>query len=102
VIHGPIPPFEESFCVVDVIEGAGVWDFSKISFTLPKDICDSIRVVSVCPVSNQEDYLAWDSSDGGFNLGKAYHLACKPSNVINGNSSWLWKVKTSPRIVFFL
>jgi hypothetical protein len=23
VIHGPIPPFEESFCVVDVIEGVG-------------------------------------------------------------------------------
>jgi hypothetical protein len=22
--------------------------------------------------------------------------------VINGNSNWLWKVKTSPRIVFFL
>jgi hypothetical protein len=23
VIQGPIPPFEESFCVVDVIEGVG-------------------------------------------------------------------------------
>jgi ribonuclease HI len=102
VIHGPIPHLEESFCVVDVIEGVGVWDFSRISFTLPKIISDSIRAVSVCSFSNKEDCLAWDSSDGGFNLGKAYQLACKPSNVINGPSSWLWKVKTSPRIMFFL
>uniref|UniRef100_A0A2N9FPJ3 CCHC-type domain-containing protein n=1 Tax=Fagus sylvatica TaxID=28930 RepID=A0A2N9FPJ3_FAGSY len=99
VIHGPIPHLEESFCVVDVIEGVGVWDFSRISFTLPKIISDSIRAVSVCSFSNKEDCLAWDSSDGGFNLGKAYQLACKPSNVINGPSSWLWKVKTSPRII---
>uniref|UniRef100_A0A2N9FT32 CCHC-type domain-containing protein n=1 Tax=Fagus sylvatica TaxID=28930 RepID=A0A2N9FT32_FAGSY len=71
-IQGPIPPFEDCFCVVDVIEG--------------------------------EDSIAWDSSDGGFSLGKAYQLARNHQNVVNGskNSMWLWKVKTSPRIVFFL
>jgi ribonuclease HI len=104
VIQGPIPPLEECFCVVDVIEGVGFWDFSKISFNLPDNIRDAIRAVNVCSLSNQEDSIAWDSSDGGFSLGQAYQLARKQQNVVNrpNNSMWLWKVKTSPRILFFL
>ena len=103
-IQGPIPPLEECFCVVDVIERVGFWDFSKISFTLPNDIRDAIRAVNVCSLSNQVDSIAWDSSDGGFSLGQAYQLDRKQQNVVNGpiNSMWLWKVKTSPRILFFL
>ena len=58
----------------------------------------------MCSLSNQEDSIAWDSSDGGFSLSQAYQLARKQQNVVNGptNSMWLWKIKTSPRILFFL
>jgi hypothetical protein len=46
----------------------------------------------------------WDSHRGGFSLSKAYLLACNSFTDCNSlkPSSWIWKVRTSLRILFFL
>jgi ribonuclease HI len=104
VIQGPLLNHEDSLKVCDVVEGVGSWDLSRVSMTIPNLTCDSIRAVPVCTTRQQEDCIAWDSSNGDFCLKMAYLLACKSpmaSNTI-APSNWIWKVNTSPRIRFFL
>uniref|UniRef100_A0A2N9HP80 Reverse transcriptase domain-containing protein n=1 Tax=Fagus sylvatica TaxID=28930 RepID=A0A2N9HP80_FAGSY len=104
VIQGPLLNHEDSLRVCDVVEGVGSWDLSRVSMTIPTLTCDSIRAVPVCITRQQEDCIAWDSSNGDFCLKMAYLLACKSPTASNtiAPSNWLWKVNTSPRIRFFL
>uniref|UniRef100_A0A2N9GVI8 Reverse transcriptase domain-containing protein n=1 Tax=Fagus sylvatica TaxID=28930 RepID=A0A2N9GVI8_FAGSY len=50
------------------------------------------------------DKHVWDSSEGEFSLGKAYSLAWNNFSECTSlkQSSWIWKVRTRPRILFFL
>jgi ribonuclease HI len=105
LIHGPLTVIESSLRVCDVLEGSGVWNFERLSFSLPPSILETIRAIYVSPLSRREDCLAWDSSNGIFCLKKAVHLA--KSHTINpltshGNPKWIWTTKSSPRICFFL
>ena len=82
-----------------------MWNFDRLSFSLPPSILEAIKAIYVSPLSRREDCLAWDSSNGTFCLKKAVHLA--KSHTLNflpshGNPKWIWTTKTSPRICFFL
>ena len=81
-----------------------MWDFSKISLTLPLNTREAIKAISVCPTTSLADRRVWDSNGGDFNLGKAYVLACNTQTecISPKPSAWIWKVRTSPRILFFL
>jgi ribonuclease HI len=81
-----------------------LWNLSTLSLDIPNHIRESIKAISVCPNRPLADKRIWDSVGGEFNLGKAYSIACnKFSKCSSLNpSSWIWKVRTSPRIMFFL
>jgi hypothetical protein len=104
LVHGPLSTLEDSYWVCDVIEGVSTWDFSKISLTLPLTTWEAIRAISVCPTRSLADRRVWDSNVGDFKLGKTYALACNTQTECYSPkpSSWIWKVRTNPRILFFL
>jgi ribonuclease HI len=104
LVHGPLSFLEDSLRVCDVMESVSMWDFSKLSLDIPTTTRETIKAISVCSFRPIADRHVWDSSGGDFHLGKAYSLAC--NRFAEGNSlkqsSWIWKVRTSPRILFFL
>ena len=104
LVYGPLPPLEDSFRVSDVLESVSMWDFSKISLHIPHTTREAIKAITVCSTRPIADRRVWDSNGGDFNLGKAYSLACKSFDACSSlkQSSWIWKVRTSPRIHFFL
>jgi ribonuclease HI len=104
LVHGPLSPWEDSLRVCDVVEGVSMWNFSSLSLDIPSCIRESIKAISVCPNRPLVDKRVWDSVGGDFNLGKAYSIACNNFSECSSlnPSSWIWKVKTSPRIKFFL
>jgi hypothetical protein len=103
-VYGPLSPLEDSFRVSDVLESVSMWDFSKISLHIPHITREAIKAITVCSTRPIADRRVWDSNGGDFNLGKAYSLACKSFDACSSlkQSSWIWKVRTSPRIHFFL
>jgi ribonuclease HI len=104
LVQGPLSSWEDSLRVCDVIEGGSMWDFSKISLGISANIHEAIKVTSVCQNRHIPDKRVWDSVGGDFKLGKAYSLACnnRPECSSFKPSSWIWKVRTCPRIMFFL
>jgi hypothetical protein len=104
LVQGPLSPLEDSFRVCDVIESVSMWDFSKISLTLPSNTCEAIKAILVCPSRPLADRCVWDSSGGEFNLKKAYSIACNTQSecIKHKPSDWIWKVRTNPRIQFFI
>ena len=104
LIHGPLSPLEDSLRVCDVIENVSMWDFSKISLDILPITREAIKAIVVCPTRPIADRRVWNSSGGEFKLGKAYSLACNNFAECSSlkQSSWIWKVRTSPRILFFL
>ena len=61
-MQGPLSPVEDSFRVCDVIEGVSMWDFSKISLTLPSNTFEAIKAISVCSSRTLADRHVWDSN----------------------------------------
>jgi hypothetical protein len=104
LVHGPLSSQEDSLRVCDVVEGVSMWNLSTLSLDIPTCIRESIKAISVCPNRPLADKHVWDSVGGEFKLGKAYSIACnKFSECSSLNPSfWIWKVRTSPRIMFFL
>ena len=58
----------------------------------------------ICPNRPLADKRVWDTVGGDFKLGKAYSIACNEFSECSSSKpfSWIWKVRTSPRIMFFL
>jgi hypothetical protein len=81
-----------------------MWDFSKISLDILPTTREAIKAISVCSIRPIADKHVWDSSEGEFSLGKAYSLAWNNFSECTSlkQSSWIWKVRTRPRILFFL
>jgi hypothetical protein len=106
LVQGPLSPVEDSFRACDVIDGVSMWDFSKISLTLPSNTYEAIKAISICSSRTLADRRVWDSNGGEFNLKKAYTIACNtPSECLKPKpkpSNWIWNVRTNPRIKFFL
>uniref|UniRef100_A0A2N9G3W3 CCHC-type domain-containing protein n=1 Tax=Fagus sylvatica TaxID=28930 RepID=A0A2N9G3W3_FAGSY len=104
LVHGPLSSWEDSLRVCDVVEGVSMWNLSTLSLDIPTCTRESIKAISVCPNRPLADKRVWDSVGGEFKLGKAYSIAYnKFSECSSLNpSSWIWKVRTSPRIMFFL
>jgi ribonuclease HI len=104
LVQGPLSPIEDSLRVCDVIEGVSMWDLSKISLSLPLNTCEAIKATSVCPSRPLADRCVWDSSGGEFNIKKAYSIAYNTQSECTKlkPSDWIWKVRTNPRIQFFI
>jgi hypothetical protein len=104
LVHGPLSIWEDSLHVCDVVEGVSMWNFSILSLDIPTCTREAIKAISICPNRPLTDKRVCDTVRGDFKLGKAYSIACnKFSECSNSNpSSWIWKVRTSPRIMFFL
>ena len=104
IIQGPLTLEEENFMVGHVIEGATHWDLIKLPLVLPSSIVECIRATHLCTLNFMGDQLVWDSSDGEFNLRKAYQLACKPDLLPTQDAQvkWLWQPFSSSRVLFFL
>jgi hypothetical protein len=104
LVHGPLSVWEDSLRVCDVVEGVSMWNLSTLSLAIPTCTRESIKAISVCPNRPLADKRFWDSVGGEFKLGKAYSIACNKFSECSSlkPSSWIWKVRTSPRIMFFL
>uniref|UniRef100_A0A2N9HXU9 CCHC-type domain-containing protein n=1 Tax=Fagus sylvatica TaxID=28930 RepID=A0A2N9HXU9_FAGSY len=102
LVHGPLSLWEDSLRVCDVVEGVSMWNLSILSLDLPTCIRESIKAISVCPNRPLADKRVWDSVGGEFKLGKAYSIACNNFSECSSlnPSSWIWKVRTSPRISY--
>jgi ribonuclease HI len=81
-----------------------MWNLSTLSLDIPYCTQESIKAISVCTNRPLADKRVWNSVGGDFTLGKAYSIACKKFSDCSSlkPSSWIWKVRTSPRIMFFL
>ena len=103
-MQGPLSLVEDSIRVCDVIKGVSMWDFSRISLSLPSSTYEAIKALSVCPSRPLADRRVWDSVGGQFSLKKAYSIACNTSSECfkTKPSDWIWNVGTNPRIKFFL
>ena len=90
--------------VCDVVEGVNMWNLSILSLDIPTCTREAIKAISVCPNRSLADKRVWNIIGGDFKLGKAYSIACNKFSECSSfkPSSWIWKVSTSPRIMFFL
>uniref|UniRef100_A0A2N9HJ77 Reverse transcriptase domain-containing protein n=1 Tax=Fagus sylvatica TaxID=28930 RepID=A0A2N9HJ77_FAGSY len=104
LVHGPLSPWEDSLRVCDVVEGVSMWNFSILSLVIPTCTREAIKAISVCSNRPLADKRVWDTVGGDFKLGKAYSIACNNFSECSSlrHSFWIWKVRTSPRIMFFL
>ena len=103
LVHGPLSIGEDTLRVCDVVEGVNLWNLSSLSLDIPVATREAIKAMWICPNSSLADKRVWNTVGGDFKLGKAYSIACNNfSECPSSNpSSWIWKVRTSPRIMFF-
>uniref|UniRef100_A0A2N9IBY2 Reverse transcriptase domain-containing protein n=1 Tax=Fagus sylvatica TaxID=28930 RepID=A0A2N9IBY2_FAGSY len=104
LILGPLTQEEESFKVCDLVSDGGLWDLGKLSFSLPLELIQLIKGTHISSFSPKHDSIVWDDPRGQFLLKHAYQLALGNvnANISSNPTSWIWKVKTNPRIRFFL
>jgi hypothetical protein len=104
LVHGPLSSWEDSLRVCDVVEGVSMWNLSILSLDIPTCTREAIKAISVCSNRPLADKRVWNTVGGDFKLGKAYSIACNKFSECSSfkPSSWIWKVRTSPRIMFFL
>jgi hypothetical protein len=81
-----------------------MWNLSILSLVIPACTQEAIKTMLVCTNRPLADKRVWDTVGGEFKLGKAYSIACNKFSECSSlrPSSWIWKVRTSPRIMFFL
>ena len=100
LIEGPLSFQEDALTVWDVKE-LGV---ANLSLQLPNFI---LQAISTTPFANNvelQDSSVWAfSKNGDFSLSVAYVMAkgLNPLNLCTSPISWIWKIKLSPRIIFF-
>ena len=91
--------------VADIRDQGSNWFQSVLSFELPVELCKQIQEVPFSLDQNTEDVSCWAySKNGSFTL-KSVYLLAKGLNPLNPSSivcEWIWKVATTPRIMFFL
>jgi hypothetical protein len=90
--------------VCDVVEGVNMWNLSILSLDISTCIREAIKATSVCSNRHLANKRVWDTVGGDFKLGKAYSIACNKFSECSSFKpfSWIWKVRTSPKIMFFL
>ena len=103
IIHGPFSKGEEVFKIKDIVSKLG-WDWRKIFFILPNDIVKEIRAMPHACVASEEDGIIWAVTlNGQFSLNSAYLLKTQNLDSFQPfNGSWIWKIKTLPRIQTFI
>jgi hypothetical protein len=104
LVHDPLSIWEDTLHVCDVVEGVSMWNLSILSLDIPACTREAIKAMWICPNSPLADKCVWDTVGGDFKLGKAYSIACNKFSECPSSrpSSWIWKVRTSPRIMFFI
>ena len=104
LVNGPWSIWEDTLHVCDVVEGVSMQNLSILSLDIPACTREAIKAMLICPNRPLADKRVWDTVGGDFKLGKAYSIACNKSSECPSSrpSSWIWKVRTSPRIMFFL
>ena len=103
-IQSPLLEEEEILLVKD-FNGPGRWDWSKLSFLLPKSILMELKSIPHSTlVSSMEDRLIWSgTSHGDFDLKSAYYLAMNfQDSPTPFSGQWVWKMETLLRIKFFI
>ena len=101
MIEGPLASQEDALIVWDVKE-LGV---ANLSSQLLEFI---IQAISATPFANNaelHDSPVWAfSKNGDFSLSAAYVMAkgLNPLNLCTSPISWIWKIKSSPRIIYFI
>ena len=100
LVEGPLSFQEEALSVWDVKENG----MAILSLQLLDVI---IQVIPATPFANNpefQDSSAWVfSNNGSFSLKAAYVMAkgLNPLNLCTSPISWVWKIKSNPRIIFF-
>ena len=90
--------------VCDVVEAVNMWNLLIFSLDIPTCTRKAIKAISVCHNRPFTDKRIWDTVVGDFKLKKAYSITCNKFFGCSSfkPSSWIWKVRTSPKIMFFL
>ena len=102
LIQGPLLRGAEVLVVKDIIKDTG-WDWDQIPFDLPSGIKMMIQATPLSLTGRGGDKLTWAGNPRGiFDLKSAYSLAMEAIPVPPFFASWIWKVKTLPRIKTFL
>lgn len=102
-LHDPFPGNEKEKKVSDYLI-QGRWDFSNLSFVLPKALMDNISNLHI-PLSHRLDRLYWPhSKNGKFSTSYVASFIQKPHamSLYTVDLTWLWKhLHITPRIIFF-
>ena len=88
------------------IKGQGSnWYQNILLFDLPKDMCRIIQAIPFSLDSNSKNSSCWAYfKDGSFSLQSAFMIAkgLNPLNPSIDSCEWIWKISTTPRIMFFI
>lgn len=99
-IEGPLGEMESQYRVSDVSQEGG-WNLDILSIPLPPGIVSRILDLQHPGISKQNDILApLYLSAQGFSLSLAYQTQILSEDNID--LGWVWKMKTTPKINFFL
>ncbi|KAF3953013.1 hypothetical protein CMV_021496 [Castanea mollissima] len=103
-LQDPLHANDTTLKVKDTWDKNGNWDLNGLSFVLPRQVCNIIRVTPKPFQSSLNDLPTWNStSNGQFSTHLAYFLATNlPTETNSQNWKWVWKTHTIPRGMTFL
>ena len=102
LIQGPLTQEALALEIKDVIQDSG-WNWSKLPFDFPLDCKLMLQAILISHLGRGCDRIAWaDNPKGIFDLKSAYGIAMGDDTSMAFNADWIWKLKTLPRIQFFL
>ena len=102
LIQGPLTQEALTLEIKNVIQDLG-WNWSKLSFDFPLDCKLMLQAIPISFLGRGCDRLAWvENPKGIFYLKSAYGIAMGDDTSMPFNAYWIWKLKTLPRIQFFL
>lgn len=105
IIYEPLTREEANLTVADIKDQGSNWYQNILSFELPNDMCRTIQAIHFSLDSNSEDSSCWAySKDRSFSLQSIYMIVkgLNPLNLSIDSCEWIWKISTTPRIMFFI
>lgn len=104
-IEGPLYRGEEELTVRQCYDENHNWKPASISFELPTNVLNTIKVTPFSYVSQASDSLMWAYfKNGSFSIQAAYLIArgLNPMNLDTLSFKWVWKTAILPKIQFLI
>ncbi|GLT58218.1 hypothetical protein SLA2020_311290 [Shorea laevis] len=100
VFYGPQLPSSDSFLLVDVLLDGST---NSITYHLLQDLLAQMQAILIATNTTLEDNFSWiGSSNGNFSPSSTLCLLRDFPTIKDCTWSWIWKVDTLPKILFFI